>query len=192
MARSTTLASELPPVDCHLDLVYVEARRLVGRLPAGLTFDDLVSAGSEALCRVRHTFDPARGIAFPVYARRRVIGAMLDEIRALRRSQRTPNFTTAEFEELDAWRASVGLSGAFREPGTRRPVRNEASSGARRELDVEAALAHLQPRQRDVLRLHYRIGLTLREIARHLGLSVPRVHQIKNAALAKLRRRVQG
>ena len=45
--------------------------------------DDLVSIGFEALLDAHARFDPARGLAFPVYAYYRVRGAMLQDGRRI-------------------------------------------------------------------------------------------------------------
>src|SRR6185503_14911706 len=51
------------------------------RLPAHVQFDDLYSAGLVALVEAARRFDGGRGISFDDYARHRVHGAMLDELR---------------------------------------------------------------------------------------------------------------
>ena len=57
--------------------------------------------------------------------------------------------------------------------------------------DVEAAMAPLTDREREVLRLRFGLGLdremTLVEIGRRLSLTRERVRQIEAKALAKLR-----
>jgi RNA polymerase sigma factor for flagellar operon FliA len=166
-------------------MVRLQAGRLASRLPPGLTIDDLISAGSEALVRVQASFDSSRGVPFEAYARKRVTWAMLDEIRSARRAKRTPSGSDEELDEVEALRASAGLSG--RDSGAFSRV-DDVSSEARDCIDFDTALRRLPDRERKVLKLHYRLGLTLREIADRLGISVPRVHQIKAAALRAVRR----
>src|SRR5436190_14226136 len=57
------------------------ALRLLRRLPSHVQFEDLYSAGLFALVEASRRFDRARGISFHDYARHRVHGAMLDELR---------------------------------------------------------------------------------------------------------------
>ena len=64
---------------------------------------------------------------------------------------------------------------------------------SRMAADVEAAMAPLTDREREVLRLRFGLGLdremTLVEIGRRLSLTRERVRQIEAKALAKLRAR---
>jgi RNA polymerase sigma factor (sigma-70 family) len=57
--------------------------------------------------------------------------------------------------------------------------------------EVERAMAPLNEREREVLRLRYGLGLdrelTLEEIGRRLSVTRERVRQIESRALAKLR-----
>jgi RNA polymerase sigma factor FliA len=46
-------------------------------------FDDLLQAGLVGLLTAAHSFEPNRGVAFPVYARHRVRGEILDHLRRL-------------------------------------------------------------------------------------------------------------
>ncbi len=68
-------------IELHLPMVDAEARRLTRRLPRHVESDDLVSAGTLGLVRAIEQFDPARGVRFETYARKRVVGAMIDELR---------------------------------------------------------------------------------------------------------------
>jgi len=65
----------------HLSLV----GHVIHRLPPGLrranTEEDLFSAGTLGLVEAANKFDPARGVPFTAFARIRVHGAILDEIR---------------------------------------------------------------------------------------------------------------
>jgi RNA polymerase sigma factor for flagellar operon FliA len=68
-------------IELYLPVVRSEARRLVKRLPPHIESDDLVSAGTLGLVRAIEHFDPARGVRFESYCRKRVVGAMIDELR---------------------------------------------------------------------------------------------------------------
>jgi RNA polymerase sigma factor for flagellar operon FliA len=57
------------------------AKMLVRRLPASTDFSDLLSAGAVGLIEAAARFDPARGESFEAFAKIRIRGAMLDDIR---------------------------------------------------------------------------------------------------------------
>jgi RNA polymerase sigma factor for flagellar operon FliA len=67
----------------HCDLVKYMAFRLVSRLPGSVQVDDLFNAGIIGLIDAIDKFDPEQGIQFETYAKIRVRGAMLDEIRSM-------------------------------------------------------------------------------------------------------------
>ena len=64
----------------HVPLVRQIARR-VARAATGAEFDDLVGDGSLGLIRAVDTFDRTRGTMFESYARRLILGAMLNGMR---------------------------------------------------------------------------------------------------------------
>jgi RNA polymerase sigma factor for flagellar operon FliA len=65
----------------HLPLVRRVARRHAGRLPTGVELDDLVSWGTFGLLAAVARYQPAREALFPAYARFRIRGAILDQLR---------------------------------------------------------------------------------------------------------------
>jgi RNA polymerase sigma factor FliA len=67
----------------HLDLVKYLALRMAPRLPGDISVDDLFSAGIIGLMDAIDKFDPSQQIQFKTYAKIRIKGAMLDEIRSL-------------------------------------------------------------------------------------------------------------
>lgn len=67
----------------HLDLVKYIALRLAPRLPADISVDDLFNSGIIGLMDAIDKFDPAQEIQFKTYAKIRIKGAMLDELRAM-------------------------------------------------------------------------------------------------------------
>lgn len=54
---------------------------IVARVPRHVRRDELVSAGLLGLAQAAHAWDPERGVPFEHYARRRITGALLDELR---------------------------------------------------------------------------------------------------------------
>lgn len=67
----------------HARLVKQIAARLATRLPPTLNTEDLVSAGTIGLIDAIKKFDRAKKIQFKTYARFRIRGAMLDQLRLL-------------------------------------------------------------------------------------------------------------
>ncbi len=67
----------------HSDLVKYIALRLISRLPDHISVDDLISAGVLGLIDAIEKYDSSQGIPFAYYAKIRIKGAMLDEIRAM-------------------------------------------------------------------------------------------------------------
>jgi RNA polymerase sigma factor for flagellar operon FliA len=67
----------------HTQLVKQIAARLATRLPPTVNTEDLVSAGTIGLIEAIKKFDPSKKIQFKTYARFRIRGAMLDQLRLL-------------------------------------------------------------------------------------------------------------
>ena len=67
----------------HLPLVGHLVREMLGRVPAHVSREDLISAGMAALAGAAKNFDPARGTSFSTFAATRIRGSLLDELRGL-------------------------------------------------------------------------------------------------------------
>ncbi len=65
----------------HLHLVKRVASHFRGRLPPSIEQGDLVQAGTVGLLEAINSFQPDRGTDFETFAKPRIRGAMLDEIR---------------------------------------------------------------------------------------------------------------
>ena len=63
--------------------VYRVVRQVAERMPASVDREYLFSAGMVGLLDALSKFDPDKGIAFEAYARIRIKGAVLDELRSL-------------------------------------------------------------------------------------------------------------
>lgn len=68
-------------IEQYLPLVKRIAYHLMSRLPPSVQQDDLVQAGLIGLLEALRNYDASQGASFQTYARIRVRGAMLDEIR---------------------------------------------------------------------------------------------------------------
>lgn len=64
-----------------LPLVGYQVAEAAGRVPRWVPRDDLVSAGMLGLAQAIRAWDPGRNVAFEVFARLRIQGAILDELR---------------------------------------------------------------------------------------------------------------
>tara|TARA_B100000989_G_scaffold297167_1_gene282148 strand:- start:586 stop:1287 length:702 start_codon:yes stop_codon:yes gene_type:complete len=69
-------------------LVKRVAYHLSSRLPSNIAIEDLVQAGMEGLLQAKKVFDDSRGINFELFAKTRIRGAMLDEVRRISFSTR--------------------------------------------------------------------------------------------------------
>jgi RNA polymerase sigma factor for flagellar operon FliA len=70
-----------PLVADNISLVESLARRMEKRLPKCVDVSDLTHEGIFGLMDAARSFDPARGVLFSTFARRRINGAMLDHLR---------------------------------------------------------------------------------------------------------------
>lgn len=75
------------------------ANRLARRLPPSVETTDLISIGMLGLIDAAGRYRPRLGVPFDAFARRRVLGAMLDELRSL---DRAPRSVRRMGRELDA------------------------------------------------------------------------------------------
>jgi RNA polymerase sigma factor for flagellar operon FliA len=88
----------------HLPLVGHLVREVLGRVPAHVHRDDLVSAGMLALVQSAQSFDPDRGVPFGRYAALRIRGALTDELRTMDWASRA---VRAKARESDAVRGEL-------------------------------------------------------------------------------------
>ena len=73
----------------HYALVKRIAYHLRTRLPSTISTDDLIQAGMEGLIHTIRSYDKSRGIEFEQFAKTRIRGAMLDEVRRISYSTRS-------------------------------------------------------------------------------------------------------
>lgn len=69
-------------VTIGLPLVHYAVNDLSGRVPRHVPRDELVSAGMLGLAQAAKSWDASRGVSFERYARTRIQGALLDELRS--------------------------------------------------------------------------------------------------------------
>jgi RNA polymerase sigma factor for flagellar operon FliA len=93
--------------EAQIRLLFPLVRRIarrVARMVAGADVDDLVGDGCVGLIRAVDTFDPSRGLALETYARRIVVGAMLN---GLRRSDPVSERARRELREAERERFAL-------------------------------------------------------------------------------------
>lgn len=73
----------------HYSLVKRTALYLKTRLPSNIEVEDLMQSGLEGLMQASSSYDDTRGVTFDQFARTRIRGAMLDEVRRLSPATRT-------------------------------------------------------------------------------------------------------
>mgnify|MGYP003315792350 CR=1 FL=1 len=76
-------------VSDHYGLVKRIAYHLRTRLPSTISTEDLIQAGMEGLIHADRAYDKSRGIEFEQFAKTRIRGAMLDEVRRISYSTRS-------------------------------------------------------------------------------------------------------
>ena len=81
-------------------LVKRVAYHLSSRLPNNIAIEDLVQAGMEGLLQAQKVFDASRGINFELFAKTRIRGAMLDEVRRISFSTRNVISTKRKQDEI--------------------------------------------------------------------------------------------
>jgi RNA polymerase sigma factor for flagellar operon FliA len=152
--------------------------------------DDLVSAGVIGLIDAVDRFDHSRGVPFEAFARVRIQGAVIDELRRL--DGRTRLFwkrvregTAAE----DSMPPAISLDRLLEAGGE--PAGSDMTAALLEQdlwNDVGIALMTLPRRERSVLQRYYGASRTLREIGSEMGVSEARVCQLHARAIAQLRR----
>ncbi len=81
-------------------LVHTIVREVASRVPASVDRADLVSAGLTALVAAAAAYEPDRGVPFTAYARTRVRGALLDELRSHDWATRSVRRTARDIEAV--------------------------------------------------------------------------------------------
>ena len=81
--KKNQLTNEHSLVNQHISLVNRIAGYLKARVPKFMEYDDMVQIGMLGLLSAANTFDENAGVEFKDYAKSRIKGAILDEVRKL-------------------------------------------------------------------------------------------------------------
>ena len=196
-----TPCSSLPPVTTptreeltlYMPLVHQVVARVLRKLPPNVLRDDLVAAGAFGLIdALRKSVD--RGPAFDWYARIRIRGAVVDELRTqdwLTRRARTRaakaqaqgiggGASVVGFDDLPESQAQAFVDESMASPQEQVEQRMDRAA-------LERAVGLLPEREANIVAWHYFEGVQFKAIAARLGVSEPRVSQLHARAMGRLR-----
>ena len=176
----------------HLPLVYQVVGSMARRLPANVLRDDLVAAGVFGLVDSLRKNGGDIGDGFEWYARTRIRGAIVDELRAQDWLPRRARRAAATHSATARWNVVVsvedvsGLEDALHAAVvTEDPVEQIEARSQHRAL--ARAIELLPERERRIVGMHYFKGLRFKDIGAELGVSEPRISQLHARALGRLR-----
>ena len=184
-------------VTTYLPLVQQVVARFIGKLPPNVLRDDLVAAGTYGLIDSLRKNGHDRSPTFEWYARIRIRGAILDELRTqdwlTRRARSRVTAAAKGGAQMASERSTVvgfdDLPPAMSQlidTSTPNPLEASIERSERRQLDL--AVESLPERERMIVRMHYYKGEQFKVIAEELGVSEPRVSQLHARAVTLLRR----
>jgi RNA polymerase sigma factor for flagellar operon FliA len=199
MTDSTPRCPTAAEIQQYMPIVLQIVGRFFRRLPPNVLRDDLVAAGTFGLVdSLRKNGDTSRP-GFEWYARIRIRGAILDELRSqdwlTRRARshvtkanlteaRPAGATVVGFEDLsEARRLALSVDDALS------PLEQVVERRGNEAL--HGALKHLDDREQMIVRMHYFQGVQFKTIAATLHVSEPRVSQLHARAMGKLRVRLE-
>ena len=177
----------------HLTHVHVLAKRLRSHVPACVTLDDLIGAGTIGLIQAVDRFEASRGLQFATYAKHRIRGAMLDFLREedpLSRTERRRTRTTSRGAE-GVLPTTISLEQLPAQEQREYALARCFSTRFADRVDLDRARQCLSERENRVISLLFNLDWQNRDVASELGVNESRVSQIKQSALSKLRVRLQ-
>ena len=81
--KKSGLSSAHSLVNTHISLVNRIAGYLKARVPNYVEYDDMVQIGMLGLLTAAESYEPSTGVEFKDYAKKRIKGAILDEVRKM-------------------------------------------------------------------------------------------------------------
>ena len=192
----------------HRSLVISIAAEFCHNLPSGMDPDDLISCGMIGLIKAVDSYDPGKGVKLGAYARWRIRGQIIDEIR---QSRPYPVWIQKRISKLIlTYRRLVGelcriptdeeLSSrlGITPPELDRLLQVIKPLGPGREWEPDRddgvltksillAIAETEDRQRQILYCYFFREMTLLEIGNEMGISEAWVCILKTNALAELK-----
>lgn len=205
----------------HVFARQIAAKHFLDRKSGDIEFADLCQLAYAGLLEALDRYDPARGVGFRPFARRRISGSVLDGLahmselreqvsfRKRIRTERLKSLTIDKPEALDAPKAmaaliemATGLALGFMLEGSGLYTAEEAADTRSSPYDslawkqLVAALkdevSKLPPHEEKIVRYHYLHGLGFDQISALLELSKGRISQIHRSSLRTLRDRLSN
>lgn len=180
----------------HLPLVHQVVAPIARKVPANVLRDDLLAAGVSGLVDSLRKNGGDGGNTFEWYARTRIRGAVLDELRAqdwltrrardavdaafLRDEADADGVVFVGLDELSAAEEQDFLVNAAPDP-------ESLCAAMETRRSVARALDKLSERERKVIDMYYYDDKKFREISAELDVCEPRVSQLHARALDKLK-----
>jgi RNA polymerase sigma factor FliA len=181
----------------YMPLVFQAVARFLRKLPPNVLRDDLVAAGTYGLIDSLRKNGGDCGPTFEWYARIRIRGAIVDELRTQDwLTRRARNQVTAAMASEDATgvRACVigfdDLPGRVAASGLADEDAQSPLEAVSEKMDYAAlalAVSRLPERERYIVQAHYFEGVQFKTIAQTLGVSEPRISQLHARAVQRLR-----
>ncbi|MGH7284823.1 MAG: sigma-70 family RNA polymerase sigma factor [Polyangiaceae bacterium] len=197
-ALEQTLPVQRREIEAYLPLVHRVVAGLIRKFPPNVMKDDLIAAGTcgliDALSR-----SAQRDQGFEWYARTRIRGAIIDELRSLDWLSRRDRMKIREAVANGATPSMLPPRGfiAFDDLPPSMQGMNIADEGAANPLAqmeermessaLKIAIESLPERERRIVTAHYFQGTQLKTVAAELGVSEPRVSQLHARAMGMLR-----
>ncbi|WP_437586854.1 sigma-70 family RNA polymerase sigma factor [Sorangium sp. So ce1000] len=179
----------------YFPLVRKLVRQVSRHLPPNVQRDDLLSAGMLGLVDSLRKNGGSDGETFAGYAKLRIRGAIVDELRAQdwlsRRAREAVEAEAAAASKVGGATVFVSLSEvtpaeeSVHMSGEDDPIEALSAQATRRALSF--AIAQLPERERRVIGMYYFEGAKLKDIGAELGIGEPRVSQLHTRALGMLR-----
>jgi len=177
-----------------MQLVRLIVAQFVRKVPSSVQRDDLVSAGTLGLFRALSTSGHAVETmpeAFTAYAKIRIRGAIIDELRRhdwsprrrrpaanVRPSQVPPPVNVVGFDDL----APDVSSNLMSDPRSPEVELESAMTSAKLHAQVNA----LPEREQAIIKMRYFDEISSKDVANHLGISEARVSQLHARATKML------
>ena len=181
-------------VEKHLGLVHQVVARFMRKLPANVDRGDLVAAGMYGLVTSLERNGGDDGNTFEGYAKMRIRGAILDELRSQDWLSRRARWAANEKGETYQGPTSlVGLDDVNEAERSARMADGETPDAlsvletAGTKTELHAAVEQLPDRERLIVAKHYFEGVRLKDIGKILGVSEPRISQLHSRAIGRLR-----
>jgi RNA polymerase sigma factor for flagellar operon FliA len=181
-------------VEKHLGLVHQIVARFMRKLPANIDRGDLLAAGMYGLATSIERNGGDNGDTFEGYAKMRIRGAILDELRSQDWLSRRARW--AANEQGSAYQGPVALVGLDDVGDSERsasladgdsPDALAVLESVGTQQELRAAVDQLPDRERLIVAKHYFEGVRLKDIGKILGVSEPRISQLHSRAIGRLR-----